>query len=134
MLAGKTVVVTGGRGSIGSVLVRRLLAGELGIPREVVVFSRDEAKQFAMRLALEHREVATDDVVYQLRQRVRFVIGDVSDYASVCSVVRTADVVFHAAALKQVPTCEYFPFEAVRTNVLGPANIVRAIREHDSPV
>lgn len=134
MLTNKRIVVTGGTGSIGNVLVRRLLSGELGMPAEVVIFSRDEAKQYAMRLALERREVANDDVVYEQRRRVRFQIGDVSDYRALCTVLRDADVVFNAAALKQVPACEYFPFEAVRTNVCGPENIVRAIREHSYKV
>ena len=68
----------------------------------------------------------------QLRARPRFQIGDVRDYAAVSSVLRDADVVFNAAALKQVPTCEYFPYEAVLTNIVGAENIARAIREHDS--
>ncbi|MEO8505679.1 MAG: polysaccharide biosynthesis protein [Acidobacteriota bacterium] len=134
MLRDKRVLVTGGTGSIGNVLVRRLLSGEVGLPSEIVVFSRDEAKQHSMRLALDHREVATDDVIYEQRGRVRFQIGDVADYRAVSPAVRNADVIFHAAALKQVPTCEYFPLEAVRTNVLGADNIVRAIQESDSPV
>ena len=134
LLTDKRVVVTGGTGSIGYVLVRRLLSGEIGMPGEVVVFSRDEAKQNSMRLALDHRKVATDDIVYEQRKRVRFHIGDVTDYHSVCRVMRNADVVFNAAAMKQVPTCEYFPYEAVKINVGGPENIVRAIREHGFPV
>jgi UDP-glucose 4-epimerase len=135
VLTDKRVVVTGGTGSLGNALVRRLLTGEIGLPREVVVFSRDEAKQHAMRLAFENRSVATDEVIYERgRERLRFRIGDVSDYHSVCGVLRDADVVYHAAALKQVPTCEYHPYEAVKTNVLGPENIVRAIREHGFPV
>ena len=134
MLTDKRLVVTGGTGSIGYVLVRRLLSGELGVPREIIVFSRDEAKQNSMRLALDHRKVATDDIVYEQRERVRFHIGDITDYHAVCRVLRNADVVFNAAAMKQVPTCEYFPYEAVKTNVGGPENIVRAIREHGYPV
>jgi FlaA1/EpsC-like NDP-sugar epimerase len=123
--------VTGGTGSLGRVLVHRLLGGELGRPSEVVVFSRDEAKQHAMRLDFQHRPVATDEVLYEEeRSRLQFRIGDVCDFSSVAHALRGADVVFHAAALKQVPACEYQPFEAVKTNIIGAENLVRAIREH----
>ena len=134
-LKGKRVVVTGGTGSLGKVLVRRLLTGELGQPNSIVVFSRDEAKQHEMRLEYKHRRVSTDEVVYHnFNELLEFVIGDVRDYHSVAAVLSNADVVFNAAALKQVPTCEYFPFEAVQTNICGPENIVRAIRENHLPV
>jgi len=130
MLTDKTVVVTGGTGSLGKVLVRRLLAAELGKPKKVTVFSRDEAKQHEMRLAYQHLRAATDEVIYRnFQQLLQFQIGDVRDYHSISTVLRDADVVFNAAALKQVPSCEYFPFEAVQTNVIGAENIVRAIRE-----
>jgi UDP-glucose 4-epimerase len=135
LLAGKSLVVTGGTGSLGKVLVRRLLSGELGEPKEIVVFSRDEAKQHDMRLSYQHRRAATDEVIYDNFQRLlQFQIGDVRDLHSVVSVLRRADVVFNAAALKQVPACEYFPFEAVQTNIAGAENIVRAIREQRLPV
>lgn len=130
MLTGKRIVITGGTGSLGSVLVRRLLSGALGMPEAITVFSRDEAKQHAMRLAYQRLESATDEVIYHNFERLlRFRIGDVRDLASVAAVLRDADIVFNAAALKQVPTCEYFPTEAVRTNVGGAENIVRAIRD-----
>jgi FlaA1/EpsC-like NDP-sugar epimerase len=136
MLSGKRVVVTGGTGSFGQVLVRRLLEGSAGVPEEIVVFSRSEATQHSMRLAFQERQVATDEIVYEenRHQRLHFHIGDVSNYPAVSSVLRNADVVFHAAALKQVPTAEYHPFEAVRTNIIGAENIVQAIREHDFPI
>src|SRR2546421_3436674 len=135
MLTDKRVVVTGGTGSLGKVLVRRLLSGEMGTPRRIVVFSRDEAKQHEMRLAYQHRRAATDEVIYNNFQRLlQFQIGDVRDAHAVAAVLRGADVVFNAAALKQVPACEYFPFEAVLTNVVGAENIVRAIAEHALPV
>lgn len=135
MLTGKNVVVTGGTGSLGKVLVRRLLSGELGLPAKISVFSRDEAKQHDMRLAYLNRTVATDEVIYHnFEQLLQFRIGDVRDIHSVSTVLRDADVVFNAAALKQVPSCEYFPYEAVQTNILGAENIVRAIREHALPV
>jgi UDP-glucose 4-epimerase len=131
LLDGKRVIVTGGTGSLGQVLVRRLLEGELGVPEEVVVFSRSEALQHSMRLAFLHRRVATDDIVYdeERHQRLHFRIGDIRDYAAVSALLRGADVVFHAAAMKQVPTCEYHPIEAFRTNAMGAQNIARAISE-----
>lgn len=135
MLTDKNIVVTGGTGSLGKVLVRRLLTGELGQPRKITVFSRDEAKQHEMRLAYQHQRTATDEVIYHnFEQLLQFRIGDVRDIHSVSTVLRDADVVFNAAALKQVPSCEYFPFEAVQTNIAGAENIVRAIREHHLPV
>lgn len=135
MLTGKSVVVTGGTGSLGKVLVRRLLSGEIGEPKQIIVFSRDESKQHDMRLAYQHRRAATDEIIYNNFERLlQFQIGDVRDLHSVTSVLRRADVVFNAAALKQVPACEYFPFEAVQTNIVGAENIVRAIREHQMPV
>jgi len=135
MLSNKRVVITGGTGSLGKVLVRRLLTGELGTPKSIVVFSRDEAKQHEMRLSYQSRKSATDEVIYRnFEQLLQFQIGDVRDYHSVSAVLRNADVVFNAAALKQVPTCEYFPFEAVQTNILGPENVVRVIRENRLPV
>jgi UDP-glucose 4-epimerase len=135
LLEGKRVVVTGGTGSLGIALVRRLLSGELGQPEHITVFSRDEAKQHAMRLAYLHRARATDEVIYRnFQSTLRFQIGDVRDYAAVTALLRSADIVFNAAALKQVPTCEYFPYEAVLTNITGAQNIVRAIRDHELPV
>jgi UDP-glucose 4-epimerase len=127
--------VTGGTGSLGKTVVRRLLAGESGRPARVTVFSRDEAKQHDMRLSYLHRESATDEVIYRHSQELlTFRIGDVRDYAAVARALAESDVVVHAAALKQVPSCEYFPAEAVATNVLGAMNIVRAIRELRPPV
>jgi len=135
ILEGKRILVTGGTGSLGQTLVRRLLAGELGRPAEVTVFSRDEAKQHYMRLDFMHRDVATDDVIYENSQSLlKFRIGDVRDYSALLQAMRTTDVLFHAAALKQVPSCEYFPYEAVLTNIGGAENVVRAIRENGLPV
>jgi UDP-glucose 4-epimerase len=135
MLTDKRIVVTGGTGSLGKVLVRRLLTGEMGKPKQIIVFSRDEAKQHDMRLAYQRRKTATDEVIYHNFERLlQFRIGDVRDIHSVSTVLREADVVFNAAALKQVPSCEYFPFEAVQTNIVGAENIVRAIREYHLPV
>jgi UDP-glucose 4-epimerase len=134
-LQGKTIVVTGGTGSLGKVLTRRLLGGEMGQVAKIIIFSRDEAKQHSMRLEHENLSIATDEVIYRDSTRLlEFRIGDVRDYASVATVLRNADFVVNAAALKQVPTCEYFPFEAVRTNVEGAHNIVRAIEQHSLPI
>ncbi|HQU92460.1 MAG TPA: polysaccharide biosynthesis protein [Pyrinomonadaceae bacterium] len=134
-LEGKRILVTGGTGSLGQTLVRRLLSGEMGRPAQITVFSRDEAKQHYMRLDYLHKEAATDDVIYQNSQDLlNFRIGDVRDYSAVVAATRQADVVFNAAALKQVPSCEYFPYEAVQTNIDGAQNIVRAIRENRLPV
>jgi UDP-glucose 4-epimerase len=135
MLTNKRVVVTGGTGSLGKVLIKRLLSGEIGLPRQITVFSRDEAKQHSMRLAFQHLRTATDEVIYHnFEQLLQFCIGDVRDLHSVAAVLRNAEVVFNAAALKQVPSCEYFPFEAVQTNIVGAENIIRAIRENDLPI
>lgn len=134
-LEGKRILVTGGTGSLGQTLVKRLLSGEMGVPAKVTVFSRDEAKQHYMRLDHLQRSTATDDVIYHnSRDLLDFRIGDVRDYSALTSAVRDTDIVFHAAALKQVPSCEYFPFEAVQTNIFGAQNLVRTIKEHDFPV
>jgi FlaA1/EpsC-like NDP-sugar epimerase len=135
LLNGKTVLVTGGTGSFGKTFVRRLLSGRRGMPKKVIVFSRDEAKQNDMRLAYLHKALSTDDAIYRNFMNVlEFRIGDVRDYASVCGAVKHADIVVNAAALKQVPTCEYFPEQAIQTNCLGAGNIVRAIAENSYPV
>lgn len=135
MFTDKTLLVTGGTGSLGKVLIRRLLSGEMGIPKKIIVFSRDEAKQHEMRVEYLNNTSATDEIIYNnFKQCLDFRIGDVRDFHSVSRVLQGVDIVFNAAALKQVPSCEYFPFEAVRTNIEGPENIVRAIREHNIPV
>jgi UDP-N-acetylglucosamine 4,6-dehydratase/5-epimerase len=108
--SGRTVVITGGTGSFGKTMTRDLLGTEVA---EVRIFSRDEEKQDAMR-----HDMADP--------RLRFYIGDVRDHQGVEQVVAGADYVFHAAALKQVPSCEFFPVEAVRTNMLGSSNVIEA--------
>ncbi|MFO7688432.1 MAG: polysaccharide biosynthesis protein [Desulfobacterales bacterium] len=135
ILDGKRILVTGGSGSMGKTFVHRVLKGELGTPQKVIVFSRDEAKQHEMRVAYLHRLVATDEVIYRNFMNVlEFRIGDIRNYHDVCSAVKSVDIVVNAAALKQVPACEYFPTQAVLTNCLGAANIVRAIEENGYPV
>lgn len=132
VLEGKRILVTGGTGSLGQVLTRRLMSGVLGVPESVTIFSRDEAKQHDMRLAFMQRHAATDEVIFEnCKQALKFMIGDVRDYASIVRAASRADIVISAAALKQVPSCEYYPWEASQTNILGAENIVRAIAEHD---
>lgn len=106
----KVVLVTGGTGSFGKTMVNRLLDQGCG---EIRILSRDEAKQEEMRIAFQ-------------RPELRFHIGDVRDSAAVEKVMRGVDLVFHAAALKQVPSCEFFPMEAVKTNVIGSQNVIDA--------
>lgn len=132
---GKTLLITGGTGSLGKVLTHRLLSGEMGEPAKIIIFSRDEAKQHFMRMDYQHLTAATDEVIYRnFQQMLEFRIGDVRDYNSLASALREVNVVFNAAALKQVPTCEYFPYEAVATNITGAENIVRVIQHHNLPV
>lgn len=127
---GQNVLITGGTGSLGKVLIRRLLSGEQGTPNRITVLSRDEAKQHALRVEYQNKRAATDDVVYQrFRDLLDFRIGDVRSESSVRDAVRGQTIVVNAAALKQVPTCEYFPYEAVLTNVGGAEHIVRAVRD-----
>ena len=128
---GKRVLITGGTGSLGKTLVRRFLEGKDGNPAKIIVLSRDEAKQHSMRMEYQHRMAATDEIIYRnFQEKLEFRIGDVRDPHTIAQALRSVDIVFNAAALKQVPTCEYFPYEAVQTNVGGPENIVRAIQEH----
>jgi UDP-glucose 4-epimerase len=111
MLKDKNVLVTGGTGSLGKVLVRRLLSGEMGLPKQITVFSRDEAKQHSMRLAFQHLRTATDEVIYHnFEQLLQFRIGDVRDPHSVATALRDSHVVFNAAALKQVPLLRVLSF------------------------
>ena len=135
LFEGKRILVTGGTGSLGQVLTKRLLSGKDGLPESVTVFSRDEAKQHYMRLDFTQRSAATDEIIFENSQhRLRFKIGDVRDYSSVADALREMDIVFCTAALKQVPSCEYAPWEAVRTNIEGAENMVRAISELRLPV
>lgn len=135
ILHGKRVLITGGTGSLGKTLVRRILSGDAGVPERVTVLSRDEAKQNEMRQWYQHKRTSTDEVIYEnFRRILQFRIGDVREYSDLSRALKDVDVVFNAAALKQVPTCEYFPEQALRTNCIGPINISQAILEHDYPV
>jgi UDP-N-acetylglucosamine 4,6-dehydratase len=107
---GKTLLITGGTGSFGNAVLSRFLDTNI---KEIRVFSRDEKKQDDMRVALQN-------------DKVKFYLGDVRDYRSVHDALKGVDHVFHAAALKQVPSCEFYPLEAVKTNVLGTENIINA--------
>ena len=128
-------MVTGGTGSLGKPLVRRILSGDLGNPASVTVFSRDEGKHHQMKADWRNEGAATNDIFYHnFEELLEFRLGDVRDYQALVPAVRNAEIIFHAAALKQVPSCEYFPYEAVRTNVEGANNLVRAIRSNDTPV
>ena len=110
MFDGKTLLITGGTGSFGNAVLRRLLDSSL---REIRIFSRDEKKQDDMRRKYDS-------------PKLKFYIGDIRDYQSLIPAVQTCDFVFHAAALKQVPSCEFHPIEAVKTNVLGTENVLNA--------
>lgn len=110
MFAGKTLMITGGTGSFGSAVLSRFLGTDV---REIRIFSRDEKKQEDMRIALNN-------------PKLKFHIGDVRNSDSVREAMHGVDYVFHAAALKQVPSCEFYPMEAVRTNVLGAENVMNA--------
>lgn len=116
LFTGKTLLITGGTGSFGNAVLNRFLKTDIG---EIRVFSRDEKKQDDMRheFQAEMPEVA---------DKIKFFIGDVRDLSSIKNAVYGVDYIFHAAALKQVPSCEFFPLEAVRTNVIGTENVLTA--------
>lgn len=131
----KVVLITGGTGSLGKVLTRRLLARQEDCPRKIIIFSRDEAKQHFMRVEYQQKQKATDEIIYHdFERRVEFRIGDIRNFHSVCSALDGVDIVINAAALKQVPSCEYFPYEAVQTNIEGAENIVQAIKQNHLPI
>jgi len=110
MLKDKVLMITGGTGSFGNTVLKRFLSTDV---REIRVFSRDEKKQDDMRLSIKN-------------DKLKFYLGDVRDYTSIYSALKGVDYVFHAAALKQVPSCEFYPMEAVKTNVMGTENVLNA--------
>ena len=135
ILNGKKILIIGGTGSLGKKLIKRILSGELGTPEKVTVLSRDEAKQHDMRISYQHKQVATDEVIYRnFMETLEFRIGDIRNYPDVCAAVKNADIIVNVAALKQVPICEYFPEQAMMTNCMGMINVVRAIEENKLPV
>lgn len=118
-LTGKTLLITGGTGSFGSTVLQRLLPTEIG---EIRIFSRDEKKQDDMRHEYQAKYP-------EFAEKIKFYIGDVRDINSIRSAMFGVDYIFHAAALKQVPSCEFFPMEAVKTNVVGTDNVLTAAIE-----
>lgn len=131
----KVIAITGGTGSLGKQLVQRIMTGDLGKPGKVIIFSRDEAKQYQMKIDWKNNQFATHDIYYHnFEEILDFRIGDVRDYESILHLVRDSHIIIHAAALKQVPVCEYFPLESVKTNVMGAQNIVRAVNESENDV
>ncbi len=119
LFTGKTLMITGGTGSFGNAVLNRFLKTDIG---EIRIFSRDEKKQDDMRHDFQVK-------MPEVAEKIKFYIGDVRDLQSVKTAMRGVDYVFHAAALKQVPSCEFFPMEAVRTNVIGTDNTLTAAIE-----
>ncbi len=115
MFKNKILLITGGTGSFGNAVLKRFLHTEI---KEIRVFSRDEKKQEDMRILYNN-------------SKLKFFIGDVRDYNSVAFAVQGVDYIFHAAALKQVPSCEFYPMEAIRTNILGAENVLNAAAKFD---
>ena len=116
LFTGKTLLITGGTGSFGNAVLNRFLRTDIG---ELRIFSRDEKKQDDMRHELQAK-------MPDVAEKIKFYIGDVRDLAAVKNAMHGVDYIFHAAALKQVPSCEFFPIEAVKTNVLGTENVLTA--------
>ena len=114
LINGKNILITGGTGSFGRQLVKEVSGLS---PNSVVIYSRDEDKQYSMKQDLDDEKIS---------KKISFVIGDIRDYERFYSASKNMDIIFHAAALKQVPTVELYPYEAVKTNILGTYNIVRA--------
>ncbi len=119
LFKGKTLLITGGTGSFGNAVLNRFLKTDIG---EIRIFSRDEKKQDDMRHEFQAK-------MPEVAEKIKFYIGDVRDLASVKNAMHDVDFIFHAAALKQVPSCEFFPIEAVKTNVLGTENVLTAAIE-----
>lgn len=119
LFTGKTLMITGGTGSFGNAVLNRFLQTDIG---EIRIFSRDEKKQDDMRHEYQAK-------MPEVADKIKFYIGDVRDLQSVKSAIHGVDYIFHAAALKQVPSCEFFPMEAVRTNVIGTENVLTAAIE-----
>ena len=113
----KTLLVTGGTGSFGHAVIHKLINSNL---KEIRILSRDELKQDEMRR-------------FYKNQKLKFIIGDIREYHSIKYAFKDVDYVFHAAALKQVPTCEFYPLEAVNTNVNGASNVIDACFENNKP-
>ncbi len=115
MFSGKRLLISGGTGSFGNAVLKRFLDTDIA---EIRIFSRDEKKQDDMRK-------------HYANSKLKFYVGDVRDYQSVLTATRGVDYIFHAAALKQVPSCEFHPMEAVKTNVIGTENLLEAAIQND---
>jgi UDP-glucose 4-epimerase len=115
MLKDKTLLITGGTGSFGKAVLSRFLSKDDF--KEIRIFSRDEKKQESMRIDLNNK-------------KIKFYIGDIRDYQSINEAMKSVDYVFHAAALKQVPSCEFYPMEAIKTNIIGAENVIKASLEN----
>ena len=116
MFKNKTLLITGGTGSFGNAVLNRFLETDIG---EIRIFSRDELKQDDMRHLYQQEHPGSSG-------KLKFYIGDVRDPQSIAKAIHGVDYVFHAAALKQVPSCEFFPIEAVKTNIMGTENVLQA--------
>jgi UDP-glucose 4-epimerase len=123
----KTILIIGGTGSLGKALLKDLLSLKYS-PKKIIIFSRDEAKQHDLRIEYLNNRYSTDEIIYgNFQKLVEFEIGDIRSFSSIINSIKRADIIIYAAALKQVPICEYFPFEALQTNVLGIQNIINAL-------
>jgi len=119
------ILITGGAGFLGRAIVKQLL--KVG-QKDIIVFSRDEAKQHNFRIKLENLKSPTDEVIYN-DTKVKFIVGDIRDYNAIEKALEGADLCIHTAALNQVPVCEKYPMEAVMTNVIGSQNLIRACQK-----
>ena len=115
MFSGKKLLITGGTGSFGSTMLKNIIKKKIG---EIIIFSRDEKKQEDLRKKFNN-------------SKIKFIIGDVRDYSSVKNATKNIDFIFHAAALKQVPSCEFFPDQAIKTNTIGTLNVIEASIENN---
>ena len=125
----KSIVITGGTGSLGKTLIKRLLSDENNLPDRVLVLSRDEAKQYYMKEHYTGLKNTTEDILYHDSNDIlKFSVCDVRNFVELRNAIKSYDIIINAAALKQVPTCEFFPSEAVKTNIGGAENIVKIVQ------
>jgi len=121
MIEDNNILIFGGTGSVGQYLVKRLIDGVYGNPKKITIFSRDEAKQYDMKNKFNS-------------EKLKFVIGDIRNYTDVSCVLTGSDIIINAAAMKQIPSCEQFPDQAVLTNVIGFSNILKCVKNFKIPV
>ncbi len=128
----KTILITGGTGSLGNKLVDRIMSGTFGEFNKIIIFSRDENKHHQMKIDWKNKSENTHDIFFgNYKEILDFRIGDVRNKSSLIAPIKESDIIINAAALKHVPICEYFPYEAVCTNIIGAQNIVEIIKEND---